>query len=217
MNNNTIISSFLAQIKGLKPLKQEVIYNPKKWNSLENNFKLLIKKHENVSVSRSGIIKSYEEYYLSKANYLKPFLLTMIWGFGNIGYGNHRTNNFLNDKYNLNLIKTSLDAVKDNKVEKAFNELMRIKGLGISYVSKVLYFASKGARLKEHCLIFDIRVAESLVKLSTLNSIFEIIKVYPSNKFRDYEKYNQLIHQLAKAYSLDADAIELFLFNQEFD
>lgn len=217
MNNKTIISSFLAQIKELKPLKQEFIYNPIKWNKLESNFKLLIKKYENISVTRSDIIKSYEEYYMGKVSYIKPFLLTMIWGFADIGYGNHRTNIYLNDKFNLNIIKSSLDLAKNNKVEKAFNELKKIKGLGISYISKVLYFASRGARINEYCLIFDIRVAESLVKLSTLNSIFEIIKVYPSDKFRDYEKYNQLIHQLAKVHSLDSDAIELFLFNQEFN
>ena len=107
--------------------------------------------------------------------------------------------------------------VRDNNLELAYKSLQSIKGLNISYISKILYFATRAVNHSEYALIYDIRVASSLVKLSTTPEIYNIVKVIPSSKFSDYLKYNKLMHAFAKNHNIEAEKIEMYLFNQIFD
>ena len=191
-------------------------YKIKIWDKLSAAHKLLVKDFEGKVITRADVIKSFDDYYRGGMNVLRPFLLTMIWGFDDTGYGTYRTNQYLASKENIELIKQSMDAVQKGDIKTAFTKLLKIKGLGISYLSKVLYFASKSAGLKDYTLIFDIRVASSLVQLTVPNEIYEIVTVSPSSKYDNFEKYNKLLHNLAANYNVEADAIELFLFEQKF-
>jgi hypothetical protein len=207
---------YIDQIRQLKPIATGFMYNEKIWQKLSRKHKILVSDFENEIVSRSDVTKAFEDYYTGNGNYLRAFLLTMIWGFADTGYGTHRTNNYITNTENTNLIKSAIDAVPNSDLKKAFNNLMKIKGLGVSYITKVLHFATKATGIKEYALIYDIRVAKSLIKLTVPNYIFEIVDVYPSTKFADYQKYNKLIHRLAQEHNLEPDAIELFLFEQKF-
>jgi len=140
----------------------------------------------------------------------------MIWGFADTGYGTYRTNNYITEEKNQNLIKKSFEAVKNNNLELAYKSLKAIKGLNISYISKILYFATKACDYKEYALIYDIRVAKSLIKLSTTPEIFEIVEVVPSSKFAHYKMYNSLMHKYSRELNLDAESLEMFLFEQRF-
>ena len=44
----------------------------------------------------------------------------------------------------------------------------------------------------------------------------KLFKITPSDKFEDYKDYNILMHKIAKDSSLEADAIEMFLYEQKF-
>ena len=83
-------------------------------------------------------------------------------------------------------------------------------------ITKVLYCATRGAKQSNYALICAIRVASTLVQLTTPKEIFEIVSINPSSKLIDYEKYNALIHKLARKYKVEAESVEMFLFNQEF-
>lgn len=192
-------------------------YNTKNWQQLSVEHKILISDYDDAFISRSDVVMAYNNYYSGHGDYIRAFLLTMVWGFGNTGYGTYRTNSFLSDTKNTLIIKDSIEAVRSNNLKFAYDNLTKIKGLGVSYITKVLYFATRGAGIQDYALIFDIRVANSLVRLSASNDVYEIVKVSPTSKFEDYQKYNMLIHQSAKQYGVEADAIELFLFKQSFD
>ena len=188
-------------------------YNAETWSKLSAPHKKLIADFKEKTITRAHVIKAYEDYYKNGKDVLRPFLLTMIWGFSDTGYGTYRTNKYIVSKDNLKLIKESVDAVKLNDIETAFAKLKKIKGLGISYISKVLYFASKAAGNKDYVLIFDIRVARSLININTDKDVADLVNIYPSSKHEDYNKYNKLMHVVAKKYKVDADVIELFLFD----
>ena len=192
------------------------MYYTKKWHQLSAEHKILISDNDDAFISRSDVVMAYNDYYSGHGDYIRAFLLTMVWGFGNTGYGTYRTNSFLSDTENRLIIKDSIEAVRSNNLKFAFDNLKKIKGLGVSYITKVLYFATRGAGIQDYALIFDIRVAHSLVRLSASNDVYEIVKVSPTTKFEDYMKYNTLLHRLAKQYEVEAEAIELFLFKQEF-
>src|SRR5690606_17962394 len=102
-------------------------------------------------------------------------------------------------------IKMAFDAIKQNDLKLAYDSLNRIKGLNISYISKVLYFATRACSYREYALIFDIRVARSLVKLSVPSNVFEIIEIFPSTKFKHYVIYNDMMHKYARELDVEAD------------
>lgn len=55
-----------------------------------------------------------------------------------------------------------------------------------------------------------------LVKL-TAPDLYGILNVYPSSKFKDYQRYIDFIHDIADKNDLSAESLELFLFNYADD
>ncbi|SEO16926.1 hypothetical protein SAMN05216436_1418 [bacterium A37T11] len=193
-------------------IKSKFQYTTTRWSAINDEAKMLVKDFENKYISRSDVIEAYREYFSgTTTDWRRAFTLTMIWGFADTGYGAHRTEKYLNGK-NYSHIKEALAAVKAKNLKTAFILLSKIDGLGISYISKVLYFATRAEGQDEYALIFDIRVARALIKILA-PIVYGILKIYPSPKYRNYAKYNNLMHTLAKQYGTSAESLELFLFN----
>lgn len=210
-----------TKIGNLKPLTDSKFkYNKFRWSNLNQDYKDLIKRFEDKEISRQDVIDAYKGYYNDNTNgYMKAFLLTMVWGFADTGYGPHRTNNYISNEENKDKIKKTLDLINENNedsLKKAFNQLKKIKGLGISYLTKILYFATRSKNIDSYVLIFDIRVAGALVKLTTPKEIYDIVDIGPSSKFKDYEQFNNIIHKIAEENNVEAEQLEMYLFNQEF-
>jgi len=219
---NIFNSQQKEEIGKLRPLTDsKFTYNSTRWINLKSDYKNLIHDFENKDISRQNVINEFKKYFSGNSkDYMKAFLLTMIWGFADAGYGTHRTNNYISSEDNRTIIKNALDYINRNEqdsLKNAFKELMKIKGLGVSYLTKILYFATRAKSQDNYSLIFDIRVAASLVKLTIPKEIFEIVTIGPSSKFKDYENYNRLIHKLAKENQVEADQLEMYLFNQVFE
>lgn len=207
--------SYISHIKELKPMEQSFVYSSQKWKLLDKNFKELLSDFVNKEISRLEIIKSYRDYFSGKSEAVKPFLMTLIWGYANTGYGYSRTKPLIKRSVFKNII-SAIDELKEDKIEIAFEKLQSIKGLGISFISKILYFSSKALEREDYQLIFDSRVASSLLKLSVGEELSKLFKLTPSDKFEDYEDYNKLMHNMAKENSLEADSIEMFFYEQKF-
>jgi len=204
-------------IKELKPLTDSKFkYDNVRWKYLNIDYLPLINHYENLYISRQDVINSYKKFYNDMKEWRTPFLLTMIWGFADTGYGTYRTNNYLSNEANHLLIMDALQAVGHNELEIAYHKLKKIRGLNISYISKILYFASRACNYEEYALIYDIRVAKSLIKLSVIPEIYEIVEVKPSSKFKHYKQYNVLMHKYSKEIDVSAECLEMFLFEQKF-
>ena len=211
-----MIKPYISEIKSIKNDESEFKYKTSVWSKLRPELKKEVLDFENNPISRSHVLEAYKDYFDNRVNIIRPFLLTMIWGFSDNGYGTYRTNKYLSNLENHKLIQTAFEAVNKEEIEKAFRALKKIEGLGISYISKILYFAGRAKGIKNYPLIYDIRVARSLLMLSTPKDVVELLEVYPSSKFKDYEKYNKMIHGWAEQYNLNAECIEIFLFDQKF-
>jgi hypothetical protein len=207
----------INSIKKLKPLiDSKFVYKKERWTSLNSDYKYLIQEFEDKEISRIDVINAYKDYYTDNSKgFMKAFLLTMVWGFADTGYGTHRTNNYIASNDNIKKIRKALDFIGKNEqdsLKNGFNELKRIKGLGVSYLTKILYFATRSKNIDDYALIFDIRVAAALVKLTTPKEIYEIVTIGPSSKFTNYQKFNGLIHRLAKDNQIEAEQLEMYLF-----
>lgn len=209
------------KIQKLNPnIDSKFKYNTNRWTKLNERCKIEICDFENKDITRQNIIDCYRDYLTGKTeSFIKPFLLTMVWGFADTGYGNHRTNIYLSNDVNIKLMEESIQFIRKGDkegIEKAFKTLKKIKGLGISYITKVLYFATKAKGIAEYSLIFDIRVAASLVKLTAPKEIYSVVSIQPSSKYKDYKTFNNIMHATSKKFSISAEQLEMYLFNQEF-
>jgi len=101
--------------------------------------------------------------------------------------------------------------VKEENIQQAYKILKSIKGLNISYISKLLYFSTRALGHSDYFLIFDIRVARSLIRLSCPPTLVNLIDVKPSDKFEHYSQYNVQMHQLAQQHKVSAEALEMYL------
>lgn len=207
------IINYKEQISTLNPLdNSKFYYNPPIWKLLDKHWKERLSPFENKEISRKDIIECYKNYFEKRdSDFIHPFLLTMVWGFAKNGYGAYRTNKYLQIENHEN-IQNALTNVEKGNIKGAFDSLMKIDGLSISYVSKVLYFATRGASIKNYTLIFDIRVARALVEIEAGSYIASIVSVNPSNKYIHYDKYNNLLHETAKKIDTEAECLEMFLF-----
>ncbi len=211
----------LQQINQLNPLfDSKFKYDGVRWEKLNYKYKALVSDFIDLEISRKDVINAFEDYYSNpEKDVIRPFLLAMIWGFADTGYGWHRTNNYISSQENIELIKMSIDQLKSNKndgLKMAFNNLKKIKGLGVSYLTKVLYFATRALKQEDYALIFDIRVASSLILFTTPKELYEIVSISPSSKYIDYSKFNKLMHSISKENNINAENLEMFLFDQKF-
>ena len=211
------IERYLSVIKKINTLEDSKFeYKSSKWKNLNPEYKIYIKDFENKDISRNDVIYSFQEFYDRKITWQKPFLLTMVWGFADTGYGTYRTNNYINSEVNHNLIEKALEYISNEQFELSYKTFKMIKGLNISYISKIMYFATRACGYKNYFLIYDIRVAKSLIMLTSLPEIAEIVVVNPSSKFKHYNLYNKLIHRVSRENNIDSEALEMFLFEQKF-
>ena len=212
---SSVLYKYKKTIQALNPLEESAFdYNINRWAKLSEEAKREVFQFEGDTISRKQVLDAFEGYYEGKTDYLFPFVMTMIWGFADTGYGTYRTNRYIGSEENRNLLKSAFQALKEGAQDVAFKELMKIKGLNISYVSKVLYFGTRARGIKEYALIFDIRVSRALVKVLD-EDIAGLLELSPSNKYKDFENYNKLLHQWAKDLEVEAENIEMFLFDYE--
>jgi hypothetical protein len=212
-----IISKYKKKIQELNPLEDSKFkYDSNKWSKLNIDEKELVVSYENKEITRKEVINAFDEYFQGKKEYLYPFTMTMIWGFADTGYGTYRTNKFLSSNQNKTNIRDAFKAIAEGNSNDAYHLLMKVNGLNVSYVSKLLYFGTRARKQDDYALIFDIRVARSLVRIFDKDGISGLLNISPSSKYTDYENFNKLIHRWAKELKVEAENIEMFLFMSNF-
>ena len=219
MKIESSILKFKDEIALLNPMASGFIFNYNNWEKgfkYDKSFIELFKKYDNKEINRLIVLNSFRDYFKTKRlNCYIPFLLAMIWGHGPSGYGPSRTNKYFSSKSNLTHIRKAMQLFEMKNIYQAYAELLEVTGLNVSFASKVAYFASLALNIKEYPLIFDRRVASSLVSLFIDNKISKLISVSPNTDLESYKNYNILIHKWAKQIGVDADKIEWFLFNED--
>lgn len=96
------------------------------------------------------------------------FLLAMVWGYGDVGYGPHRTTSVLADAEARKNIRKIVEDTQNFGPSAGWKDLLSthpVPGLGMSFGTKLLYFAGyNSGHLRP--LILDDRVRWSLYDLS---------------------------------------------------
>ena len=139
----------------------------------------------------------------------KKIVKILMWGYP----GGGRYGQVQNILQNLNDLTTWLEAINgknfDSVQDDALGNLSEINGLGLSTISKLLYFFDVKIG-NNPCQIYDGKVIKSL------NKNHQIVELSSRNDWdrndEDYEEYIKLLFRLSKKCNCSPDKIELFLF-----
>lgn len=143
----------------------------------------------------------------------KKFIKVLMWGYpdGKIYKGStDYMPSILKNKRVIIPIITALkdkDFTPDDFICKT-KELSKIKGIGTSTLSKLLYFFNVSINEKQ-CLIFDGKVERALERYTET----EHLKGFDQQTFNNYPTFVEGIWKISEEIGLDAESIEFILFS----
>lgn len=157
-----------------------------------------------IKISRDDI----KEAIVTKKKTKEIIVKILMWGYPRGG----RCDYVKNILQNMDVLTNWLDKIKGNNfdsVKKALDGKPKIKGLGPSTISKLLYFFDVKIG-KIPCQIYDGKVIDSLNKDHQIQDLSE--RNNWDRTYDDYEEYINLLFRLSKKCKCSPDQIELFLF-----
>jgi len=139
------------------------------------------------------------------------FLGVMLWGFGTVGYGAHRTRLMLSSPGCLDTLARAFDLLGRDDVAAAYRTIRSagISMCGTSFATKLLYFAGKGCGMTRYPLILDNRVHEALSKQLEPGAYSSLSR----DSAASYCRYVTQMHEWAAAIGCEAHNIEFYLFS----
>ena len=180
----------------------------KVWKNLSQSTIIdkIFEDNEEVTLSRSDLFHAAFD--------LEEFIIkVLMWGYPSKGRGKNVDNLLLPDNFNQFIHKLKLLEEKDNIILLDVYDLVKIKGLGFSTLSKILYF-KKWKVESFRAMILDQRVINSLNHGSKFKDPgIEKFKMLSYDKaIGYYEDYLKFISELALRMNVLPDQIEMFLF-----
>jgi len=159
------------------------------------------------SVSRQDVL----DLASGQQSQTATFVAVMAWGYGNSGLGIANTCQATADRQlGPNLSACTLRPENGN-ITQAYDALSDIKGLGPTFLTKVLYFF--GGVEGDFPLILDSCVLRSLAALyGTLIDRYASISYETIYDSAGYLNYVGVMHDWARALNVKADDIEYFLW-----
>lgn len=144
------------------------------------------------------------------------FLATMMWGYGNRGYGAYRTHRMLTDPNAATALPETVALVAQGKLREAYEQCY-LRHCGPAFMTKFLYAVGLGTNQDPQPLVLDSRVAQTLASLAD-EAGFPIADFVRGSPFlqwypEGYVRYVELINAWARALGCRPDALELWLFD----
>ncbi len=125
-------------------------------------------------IERADLFRTAADWRRGSRRVTDLFVLTMAWGYGNVGYGRYRTRRMLATPKVAERLETALaplrspalatpDQLADVYRSLSWGGSSRIRGLGPAFFTKLLYFAGhRHGEVGLQPLILDRRVARAL-------------------------------------------------------
>jgi hypothetical protein len=139
----------------------------------------------------------------------KKIIKILMWGYP----GGGRYGQVQNILQNIDVLTNWLEENNGNNFDSvqddALDNLSEINGLGLSTISKLLYFFDVKIG-NNPCQIYDGKVINSLNKNHQIQELSE--RNNWGRTYDDYEDYIDLLFRLSNDYQCSPDQIELFLF-----
>ena len=165
------------------------------------------------TIDRERVRQACAEAAASEKAAKNAFLATIVWGYGNVGYGVWRVAQAFKDRdAGRRLLDVSVALNSDGP--QASYRLMagasRLHRIGPAFGTKFLYFADSG-RHNRRALILDRLVAEWLRRYTAFR--VNPVPWAPTT----YDAYLDQMHEWAEGLQVEPDAVELAIFQEMSD
>jgi hypothetical protein len=144
--------------------------HPSRWETIFHEHKNTHQDLSNHVARKGGLSRSFVHDHASKGgDPIEVFLLAMVWGFGTIGYGPRKVARMLEQPESEDNIRTIVEVTREKGAGAGWSALFtenKVQGLGISFGTKVLYFAGYSTSHELRPLVLDDNVRWSLYDLA---------------------------------------------------
>lgn len=149
-------------------------------------------------------------------NVIKVLVAVLMWGYGQKSSprGTYFTNMILGNNQAIQRIAdASATLITESDTYKAYDKLIKLRGLGISFASKYLYFFGKAYRSTNYPLIYD-KWVDCAVRHHFLLDSPPKLSCKSNINIRRYCNYVDSMHDWSKKINCETENLELFLFNE---
>lgn len=201
----------------LDPDAQTIGYNPAAWRRKlgadDPDLEALAARFPK-AIRRSDLRTLSAEAHVDTSLARRLFLASMVWGYGTVGYGPHRTLKNLNDPGCVDAVTGALTAIGAGDLRRAYGSY-RVFGCGQAFWTKYLYAAGLGCDANPMPLVLDSLVATALRTLGGDGALEPSDYLTPTlGRFTDgWVRFVTDADAWAKALGCRADAIEMLLFS----
>ena len=195
------------------PVKEQCVTTKRStWTKAEREIRWL-KNMNDILFNESNFLQLSRQDIFNTIKAEEKIIKIIYWGYPAGMRGNH----FVSILKEIDKIKESLLNLKNksNNTTKEFKELKslfkKIKGLGLSTYSKLLYFFEISFN-DSPCIILDNRIIDVFAKNIYIN-FYEFRSIKYENAQNHYIDYLSLLKQIANELETREENIELFLFS----
>ena len=206
--NSVSIFEYKDFIRSFPYKKQSFLIERKNWGEITfQHLEKIFSTYGNGEMVRLNREKLFEDTESTEEFIFK----VLLWGYPTRGRGNNMEK--LLEKENLEELKITLEKYKNNNVstEELVEDVSKIKGLGISTVSKFLYFLN--AKIDGFkALILDDQIL-NVINRKRISELNQLSSLKREKALKKYSEYLEKMSELSKELECEPDQIEIFLFS----
>ena len=207
-DNSVSIFEYKDFIRSFPYKKQSFLIERKNWGEITfYHLEKIFSAYGNGKKVRLNREKLFED-----AKSTEEFIFkVLLWGYPTRGRGNNIEK--LLEKENLKQLKITLEKYKNNNIstEELVEDVAKIKGLGISTVSKFLYFLN--AKIDGFkALILDNQIL-NVINRKRISELNQLSSLKRERALKKYSRYLEKMSELSKELECEPDQIEIFLFS----
>jgi len=186
--------------------RKRILTKRNSWKRFEDSDETLRKLNNLIFKENSNDLILTRNTVFDEKDINIKLLLIYYWGFPRGGRKNYFKNYM---SIHAKIIEIFKEKGSNNiDLSEELFEKLKPKGIGISTLSKLLYFCNFTINNKQ-CIILDDRI-KSVIKSNRITEL-KNLKLKDDN-FETYKNYNETIHKLAQTMKVKPDQVELFLF-----
>ena len=205
--NSVSIFEYKDFIRSFPYKKQSFLIERKNWGEITfQHLEKIFSTYGNGKMVRLNREKLFEDTESTEEFIFK----VLLWGYPTRGRGNNIEK--LLEKENLEELKIILEKYKNNNIstEELVEDVSKIKGLGISTVSKFLYFLN--AKIDGFkALILDDQIL-NVINRKRISELNQLSSLKREKALKKYSEYLEKMSELSKELECEPDQIEIFLF-----
>ena len=207
-DNSVSIFEYKDFIRSFPYKKQSFLIERKNWGEITfHHLEKIFSTYGNGETVRLN-----REMLFEDAESTEEFIFkVLLWGYPTRGRGNNIEK--LLEKENLEELKIILEKYKNNNVstEELVKDVSKIKGLGISTMTKFLYFLN--AKIDGFkALILDDQIL-NVINRKRISELNQLSSLKREKALKKYSKYLEKMSELSKELECEPDQIEIFLFS----